>query len=238
MGLTCKQIPATLQHMSRAIALFLLSSVFPWLCFGQILVEDPAPRKTARVGESAARKYFQARQPAQGGQAESSGESSLSTGGVRFLNVYLGTFMNDRQYRWGDRDSSDDVGELIAGVSYRIGEWTNSMDLLFRGEFITYDVDGEQPTKLSLLPVITFPDAKSDFPLYFGAGLGVGIFFQQVNSESDLTLDYTLLAGLRDADLLESFGLSFELGYKGHIHLLSSGQFGGVYLTVGTVHEF
>lgn len=205
---------------------------------GQILIEEataPAPKPAkAKVGESAARKYFVARQ----NDNENRKPDSDLVSGPRHLNIYFGTFLSDKQYRWGALDKAEDVGELIAGVSYRVGEWVNSMDLYFRSEFTTFDVDGEKPVKLSLMPVVAFPDAVSGFPFYFGAGLGLGIFFSQVKNESDLSFDYQILAGFRRADLFDSFGLSFEVGYKGQVLLLSSGQFAGTYFTVGTVHEF
>jgi hypothetical protein len=206
----------------------------------QILVEDPTlsvrPRsaQNTAVGESAARKYFQARKP-----AEVLPEVTTSSSGApRFLHIYLGSYLNDKQYRWGSADRGEDVGELIGGVTYRMGEWVNSMDLSFRGEFLTYDVDGQDPKKFSVGPIITFPDANSGFPVYFGAGAGLGVFFDQVDSESDLSFDYQIFAGVRQSDLLGTFGLALEVGLKGHVHLLSSGQFSGVYFTVGTVHEF
>ncbi len=209
----------------------------------QILVEDPSQHKKIEVGERAARRYFVTRDAARRAADDDSGGGggglrSPAASGERYMSVHVGTFLNDKQYRWGSRDHNDDVGQLVTGVTYRVGEWVNSMDLLFRGELITYEIDGEHPTKLSLMPMIAFPDAKSDFPLYFGAGAGLGLFFNQVDEESDLSLDYQIVAGLRFPELFDTMGLIFETGWKGHIHLLSSGQFDGVFLTTGLVFEF
>src|SRR5690606_9809031 len=156
----------------------------------------------------------------------------------RYLSIHVGTYINDRQYRWGDRDRADDVGEAMLGVTYRFGEWSRSMDFLFRAELNSYEIDGESPLKLTLMPIIAFPDARSDFPLYFGAGAGLGIFFEQVENESDLSFDYALIIGGRFLDLWDGGGLMVETGLKGQVNLLSSGQHDGVYLAAGGIFEF
>lgn len=194
-------------------------------------------RVPGESGENAARQYFierKQRGTSMGAERKPSSESD----GPRYMAIQIGTFITDKQYRWGSKDRADDVGEMIVGMSYRMGQWTNSMDLLLRTEFITYDIDGETPKKLSVMPVITFPDAGSNFPVYFGAGAGVGVFFDQVGDESDLSADYQLLVGARFMNLWESGGLVFESGLKGHVHLVSSGQFNGVFLTMGAAFTF
>lgn len=209
----------------------------------QILVEDPQqpqserparqqPRETPS-GEGAARKYFEERQSQ---PQKSSGFSTAASD--RFMSVHIGGFIDDKQYRWGSKDHDKDVGGFIGGVSYRIGEWEKSMDLFFRAEIITFEVDDDDPVKLSIMPVVAFPDAASGFPLYFGAGAGLGVFFNQTGDESDLSIDYQLHTGLRFPELFETGGVIFELGYKGQVLLLSSGQFSGVYATVGGAFSF
>jgi hypothetical protein len=228
----------------------------------QILLEDPTNKNTRplpssrfaeneedevvyekpKVGKSAATDYFKARKKVateSGLGTESTPKRTMAATGERILGLHLGTFINDKQYRWGDRKKSEDPGELIAGVTYRIGEWTSSMDLNFRTEIITYEIDGEKPLKLVVGPLVTFPDARGDFPLYFGAGVGVGIFFEQVGDESDLSLDYSLIIGTRFWDLFpDGGGLFIETGLKGEVHLLSSGQQEGVFLTAGGIFTF
>jgi hypothetical protein len=164
--------------------------------------------------------------------------SSVSEGGPRYMAFQVGTFVSDKQYRWGNKMHNDDVGNLITSVSYRMGQWQSSMDLLLRAEFMTYDIDGEMPRKLSILPVVTFPDVESNFPVYFGAGAGLGVFFSQVRSESDLSLDYQLLVGARFLNMWENGGLVFETGLKGSVFLASSGQFNGVFITGGAGFNF
>ena len=50
------------------------------------------------------------------------------------------------------------------------------MDLLFRADFNSWDFPEKKPVKLSLMPLVVFPDANSEFPLYFGGGAIIAPF--------------------------------------------------------------
>jgi hypothetical protein len=221
--------------MRKSVRKYLWSlSLLPFLTSpvsAQILLEDPGAKKSS--GPKTASEYFEARESQKSEKVESSGGSD-----TRYLSLQVGRFARTKAYRWGVPQNVDDPGENILSVTYRIGEWVNSMDLFFRGEFLTYEVDGRHPAKLSFMPMVAFPDAKSGFPLYFAGGAGVGVFTSQVADESDLSFDYQILAGFRDADLFDKFGLGIEFGLKGHVHLFTSGQFSGTFVTIGSVHEF
>ena len=159
-----------------------------------------------------------------------------------YLALHLGTFVNDKAYRWGETEEREgsltNVANLTAGVSYRIGEWIGFMDLLSRIDFITFRLEEKQIIKMSFLPVVMFPEANSRFPLYFGGGIGLGVFFDQIDDESPLSLDYQLLAGVRFFELIGNTGLTLELGMKNHVHLISDGQYKGVSVSLGTVSTF
>ena len=165
--------------------------------------------------------------------------SVASVGGEsHFLAIHLGTFVSDTTYQWGASPKLSNIGSLSAGVTYRFGEWTNSMDFLFRADINSYAVPENRAVKISLLPMIIFPDAASSFPLYFGAGAGLGIFFQQASQESSISLDYQLVAGVRFFNVIESTGFFLESGLKNHFHLLSDGQFNGVFIAAGALFAF
>ncbi|MEC9282606.1 MAG: hypothetical protein VX642_07830 [Bdellovibrionota bacterium] len=159
-------------------------------------------------------------------------------GGSRYLALHIGGFANSQAYRWGEQDSWNDKAKTNLGVTYRVGEWSQSMDNFFRAELLSYSFDDKKPLKLSFMPIISFPDSRSRFPLYFGAGVGGGVFLKQVSGESSISLDYALVIGARFFDVFESAGLLFETGLKGHVHLLSSGQFNSTYVSAGTVFAF
>jgi hypothetical protein len=219
-----------------------LSMSIPLLAQKVELSEDPqtvevgklpseTPTKNQPTGKGAAQKFF-----------KNSGESSTvksTSGDEHYLMVGLGSFINSKAYKWGPADRVDDPGRFNAGVTYRFGEWTSSMDFMMRIEYQMFDVDASQdPKKFSILPMLIFPDARSGFPLYFGVGLGLGIFMDQPNDESNLSLDYQLVLGGRVLNVFNSVGFFAETGLKNHLHLLSSGQFDGVFFTIGSVFTF
>jgi hypothetical protein len=187
--------------------------------------------KDQPTGKGAAQKFFK----------KSSSDSSFkeTSDKEHYLMVGLGSFIDSKAYKWGPYDRVNDPGEFNAGVTYRMGEWTNSMDFMMRVEYQTFDVNANQdPKKFSILPLIIFPDARSGFPLYFGAGIGLGVFMDQPNDESSLSLDYQLVLGGRMLNVIDTTGFFVETGLKNHFHLLTSGQFDGVFFTFGSVFTF
>ncbi|WP_413575346.1 hypothetical protein ACLVWU_13595 [Bdellovibrio sp. HCB290] len=189
------------------------------------------------VGRDAAAKYFQ--KDTQDDTTYVEGGGSTNNGpSDHYLALHYGRYMASQSYDWGKNGQEDDVGKNSFGVTYRVGEWYNSMDLALRMEYNDYEVGGENPSKISFLPVIMFPDASSRFPLYFGAGAGLGIFMKQTNSKSMLTLDYQLLAGARFFNVFESTGFFIEAGLRNSLFLLSSGQLNGTFLAAGLVFTF
>ncbi len=209
--------------------------------FGQAIEVQPDGSTQPEVGKGAARKYFLHRRQTASEAESQEDELALSrtpaSQADRYLALHFGFPADDRSYRWGRR-TQDDVGKWNAGVTYRIGEWVRSMDLLMRADFASWSLQEGRALKMSLLPLVVFPDANSGFPLYFGAGAGLGVFFKQLKRESALSFDYQILAGVRIFDVIESVGFLFEVGMKNHIHLLSDGQFNGIYVTVGSVFAF
>ncbi len=189
------------------------------------------------VGKKAAQKYMGV-QPTKG---MSRGPSSVSSSGgmaPHYLAIHIGTYLSDDAYHWGPAKKVTDVGKLNTGVTYRVGEWVNSMDLAFRMDVSTFELPTGKATKFSVLPIFMFPDATSRFPIYFGLGLGLGVLTKQIDGESALALDYQLLLGARLLNLIESSGFFVEAGIKNHLHLLSDGQFNGTFITAGSVFTF
>lgn len=192
-------------------------------------VQDNPPA----TGPQRAQEYFRERK----NQAPAASESSSRGPKPRYLALHVGSFFSDRGYKWGDGDQKN-IGKLNAGVTYRLGEWVNSMDFSLRVDYFGFKLDEGDARKLAFSTIITFPDANSRFPLYFGGGIGFGMFLKQINDESALSFDYQLLAGVRLLDLLDSLGLMVETGVKNHLHLLGNGQFNSVFINVGTVFLF
>lgn len=202
---------------------------------GDDVVEAPPVKKAtqgAKVGRNAASKHMTRREPAVGSSGNNPGPSD------HYLAIHLGTFVSDNQYKWGAHDSDSNVGRLNLGLTYRVGEWVNSMDLDIRVDYQSYSLAEGSASKLSFLPVILFPDASSKFPLYFGGGAGLGVFTKQVAGASPISFDYQLLLGARFFDVVQSTGFFVEAGLKNHILLLSQGQFNGTFISAGAVFSF
>jgi hypothetical protein len=196
-----------------------------------------------RVGRGAASKYFEKRSPDAGEEAvePSSGSQSGSGPNDHYLALHVGKMMDSTAYEWGAMGKQTDVGDFTAGLTYRVGEWRNSMDLNMRIDFIQFNIVGNgepKPLKMSILPLVTFPDAAAKFPLYFGFGAGPGVFFRQTDGEASLSLDYQLIAGARFFDIFENAGFFIESGLKNHLQLWNSGQFNGTFLSAGAVFTF
>ncbi len=197
-------------------------------------VDGTRKESAPQVGEGAARKYFRNRTDKTN---RTTTVRTPANSGERYLALHLGTFISEDIYKWGN-GRKDQPGQLNGGVTYKLGEWTNSMDYVFKADITSYGLDEGQAVKLSLVPAITFPDVNSAFPLYFGAGAGLGIFIKQISEESSLSFDYTVFAGARFFEVFEGVGFLFEVGLKNHILLLSDGQFNGVYIAGGALFQF
>ena len=206
----------------------------------KVEVKDPAVEaegteatnaELPQSGRERARALFR-RKPANDSPA------AATSSGARYLALHLGSFVSSEGFKWGERSRNDNLGNLTAGVTYRFGEWIGAMDLMVRADFQTFSVDGQNPLKMSLMPLVVFPDVSSGFPLYFGAGLGPGIFFRQVTGESAISLDYQIIAGVRVLEVFDSTGFTFETGLKNHVHLLSDGQFNGFFVALGVNFVF
>lgn len=213
-----KNPKASLLVIASTIAVALLSSSISF-------AQDP------QVGRKAAAKYFQK-------DTEEEGEDpapSKSNDGL--LMLHIGGFTSSTSYQWKDNDKRTGVGKASYGVTYLFDHW-GALDTNIRFDFIEYKVDDSRATKMSVLPLWTFPMAERNFPLYFGFGAGLGVYFQQLEDESNISLDYQLVAGARFVDLVENFGAFVEFGLKNHLHVLSDGQFNGTTLAAGAVFTF
>lgn len=209
---------------------------------GPIELDESAPPPKVKssgppvVGRRAAEKYMA---PKAGSSTSSEREvgSQLSSND-HYLAVHLGGYVSDNAYRWGSRDNQTDIGDATVGVTYRIGEWVNSMDLALRLDYSAFGLADGTAGKLSFSPIITFPDASSRFPLYLGAGVGLGIFTKQIEKESALSFDYTLVLGARFFEVFANTGFFVEAGIKNSLFLLTDGQFNGTFVAVGPVFTF
>ncbi len=157
---------------------------------------------------------------------------------THYMALHIGKLVNADSWKWGDDTKNKNVGSATVGVTYRVKEMWETTDMLIRIDLNEYDIDGEKPQKLSFIPIILFPEAASEFPLYFGAGIGLGVFFKQLDAESSLALDYQMIVGIRFFDVFENVGLFLESGIKNHVQLTDDGQVNASYIATGALFTF
>lgn len=215
-----------MQHNRKIAVISLILS----LILSPILAEAQTPK----VGRKAAAKYFEKDvEPSR----DVANEEAGFAGGESLLMLHIGGYSSSTCYRCKGSDTRGGVGKASYGVTY-LYDKTHGLDTNIRFDFNEYKLDDERATKLSVLPLWTFPRAETKFPLYFGFGAGLGVFFTQVESESNLSFDYQLVAGARFMDVIENFGAFVEFGMKNSLYILSDGQFNGTALTAGAVFTF
>lgn len=221
--------------MKYASRFFILSSLM--LMTQLALAEAPV------VGKKAADKYFPAPQ-IEDVKSSPSYEPVAEQGPVRgrtsdqeVMMIGLGSYLNSETYNWNGAEKRESVGRVNYGFTYMLEEEAR-YDLHLRVDFAEYRVGEERAYKMSMLPLITFPRFSSNFPIYFGLGLGLGVFFDQVPEESSLSFDYQLVGGARFMNVVENFGVYIELAMKNHLLLTTNGQFNGISLAAGGVFTF
>lgn len=243
------------RHMNLAKSFLILALICPLnIAIAQTLdnaqgaveVSDPDtaggyPNKGAKPGDKVGRKSAEKYMAPKNGDKDAldvTPNKSARSSQLHYLAMHFGFFLSDNAYKWGTPESQSNAGRWNLGVTYRVGEWVNSMDLGIRVDIASYNLVDGNASKLSFLPVVMFPDATSKFPLYFGAGAGLGVFMKQLSNESALSLDYQLFGGVRFFEVIQSTGFFVEGGIKNHFLLLSDGQFNGTYFAVGSVFSF
>jgi hypothetical protein len=169
---------------------------------------------------------------------KSTEETSYRNSRNHYMALHIGKLLNADSWKWGSQDKNNNVGSATVGVTYRVKEWMETTDFLIRIDFNEYNIDGKKPQKLSFIPMILFPEASSEFPLYFGAGAGLGVFFKQLNAESSLALDYQMIVGIRFFDVFDNVGMFLESGLKNHIQLTDDGQVNSSYIATGALFSF
>ncbi len=199
-----------------------------------------------KVGRNAAARYFQLEKKAERRQlAANDSDSSYSTSSSsnsslkdHFMAIGFGTFSDATAYNWGQNGKEPSVGKWGADLTYRFSEQEYLFDESFKVSYNQYKPASQDSSKVSLLYAITFPEASSKFPLYFGAAGGLGVYLKQVEDESPLSFDYQLYLGLRAFNLFDSVGIYVEGGLRNHLHITSDGQFNGTFLSLGTIFNF
>jgi len=215
------------------------------LCLLLVLITTALHAQSApKVGRNAAAKYFQ-----KNGSASANYDvepiqprypSSIDSLGPQehYLALGVGSFTSSDIYKWGNAGQQIDIAKIGFDMTYRLTPESRLFDEVVRVSYNTYEPLGDKASKMSFMYGITFPDAGSQFPLYFGLLAGPGIFFKQLDGESSLALDYQMILGLRLFNLYESAGFFIEGGLRNHLHITSDGQLNGTFVSAGAVFTF
>lgn len=154
------------------------------------------------------------------------------------MAIGFGTFSDGTSYNWAQNGKESATGKWGADITYRFSEQEFLFDESFKVSYNQYKPANQDASKLSLLYAITFPEATSKFPIYFGAAGGLGVYLKQIEDESPISFDYQLYLGLRAFNLFDSVGVYIEGGMRNHLHITSDGQFNGTFLSLGTIFNF
>jgi hypothetical protein len=218
------------------------------LALGILSLHRTAAADAPRVGRNAAAKYFQANggktpdsnfdgYEGQPSRRNPSNIDSLSTD-QRYLAIGVSDYTSSSAYNWGMSGKEEGIGKWGLDMTYRISEYNNLLDQAVRISYTEFQAVGKRASKMSFMYALTLPDAGSKFPLYFGFAAGPGIFFKQLEDESNLSLDYQLFLGLRLFNVFENTGFYVEAGLKNHLQLTSDGQVNGSYISTGAIFTF
>ena len=154
------------------------------------------------------------------------------------MSLGFGTFSDATTYNWAHNGKQTGLGKWGADITYRFSEQEYLFDESFRVSYNQFNPANQDASKLSILYAITFPEATSKFPIYFGGAGGLGVYLKQIEEESLISFDYQLYLGLRAFNLFDSAGLFIEGGMRNHLHITSDGQFNGTFLSLGAIFNF
>lgn len=213
-----------------------------FLFFSGLILNLNAFAAAPKVGRAAAARYFQNekkidRSPT--AEAEESSSSSFSRSLTdHYMSLGFGTFSDSTAYNWGQNGKEEQVGKWGLDLNYRMSEQEYLFDQSLKVSYAQYRPANQDTSKLSFLYAITFPEAGSKFPLYFGVAGGLGVYLKQIDQESLISFDYQLFLGLRVFNVFDRVGFYVEGGLRNHLHLTSDGQFNGTFLSLGSVFVF
>lgn len=218
-----------MDKLSPKLIITALTCIFPLLA--------RAGAYAPKVGRDAAAKYFQKHSDSDANIPRYVASDMGISSGERYLMFGFSTYTKSDSYSWGPINKESDVGKWGVDMSYRL-DTSHLIDYSLKVSYTEYSPANQKANKLSFMYAVTLPDASSQFPLYFGAAAGPGVFLTQLGGESPVSLDYQLYLGLRIFNLFDNSGFYVEGGLKNHLQLTSDGQLNGTYIAAGAIFTF
>ena len=173
------------------------------------------------------RNYFSSRKP----------NVQSHQGSPRHLALYLGTSLYSETT---DQDVLNPFSSVFFGLSQRIEEFSAIGDLNIRVELLSMQfADKKREWLVDVTPVFSLPDVRSGFPVYVGAGGGVGLFPRHiVRKKPALSLNVRFFAGMRVIDWYENVGFLGEVSVKMHFPFYDTKLYMEVLVTLGSLFSF
>ena len=156
-------------------------------------------------------------------------------GAPRHLKLYLGASV----YGETETRKFDPLFSRALGFSQRIKEFPARGDLNLRVELQSLRLLSHRTELISIVPVFIFPDVRSGFPVYVGAGGGMSLLpLHLVRRQPALSLTGQIFAGLRLVDWYKNAGLSGEMSLKTHLPFYDRELYMEIFITLGFLFSF
>jgi len=196
-------------------------------------------KEPLQVGRKAATKYFVKDERSVSSESESEVKPVKKSSNVNYLfSLHFASYLKSDAYRWGPNSSESSIAKMNYGITYLFTDFMEAADAGIRLDFTEYRVNDIFTKKLSIMPVYIFPKHENLFPFYFGFAVGPGVFFNQIENESNISADYQLFAGLQFLEIYGTAGINLEFGLKNHLQLTTDGQVNGSYAALGAAFTF
>ena len=120
-------------------------------------------------------------------------------------------------YRESTERSFKPFSSFVLGFNRRLKEIPQLGDLNLQAAVISSQMATHRAVLLEITPRLTIPEIRTAFPLYVGAGLGLGFYPRYIIREQPfLSVNSQFFIGLRFFDLYYNLGFSAELNLKIH----------------------
>ena len=119
-------------------------------------------------------------------------------------------------YRESTDKSFEPFSAFAVGLNQQIREIPYLGDLNVQFSVFSAQLKERRSIILEITPRISFPEVKTDFPVYTGLGVGLGFYPVLPQKEILFICKWPVFVGLRLHELYHNLGLSTELNLKVH----------------------
>ena len=142
-------------------------------------------------------------------------------------------------YRESTEKSLNSFSAFTLNFNHIIKEVSSLFDVNLQWTVFYSKLKEDRVTLLELTPRISIPEARSDFPLYVGVGLGLGIYpYYIIKKQAFLAANGQFFAGLRFSEIHKNIGVVTELNAKIHYPFKDSTMYLELIGQVGLMFNF